>query len=98
MLSAFQLRGASKRKYKLLLAHCCIAGDLPNIVFISFADDTSSGKNSQVPEGSNGEYEDHSGKQWGKEQCIFYLGSCFSAVHPAHFSVTEGKEKAEQLE
>uniref|UniRef100_A0A8B9DGQ0 Fibroblast growth factor receptor-like 1 n=1 Tax=Anser cygnoides TaxID=8845 RepID=A0A8B9DGQ0_ANSCY len=29
-------------------------------------DDTSSGKNSQVPEGSNGEYEDHSGKQWAQ--------------------------------
>ncbi|XP_025065866.1 fibroblast growth factor receptor-like 1 isoform X1 [Alligator sinensis] len=29
-------------------------------------DDASSGKDSQVPEGSNGEYEDHSGKQWAR--------------------------------
>ncbi|XP_064275036.1 fibroblast growth factor receptor-like 1 isoform X1 [Passer domesticus] len=29
-------------------------------------DDASSGKDSQVPEGSNGEHEDHSGKQWAR--------------------------------
>uniref|UniRef100_U3K650 Fibroblast growth factor receptor-like 1 n=1 Tax=Ficedula albicollis TaxID=59894 RepID=U3K650_FICAL len=29
-------------------------------------DDASSGKDSQVPEGSHGEYEDHSGKQWAR--------------------------------
>lgn len=99
MSSAFQLHSVCRRKYKLPSSHCCTAGDLPNIfIFLSVADDTSSGKNSQTPEGSNGEYEDHSGKQWGKEQCEFSFCSWFSVAHPACFSVTEGKEKAEQIE
>ena len=77
MLSMFQLRGASRRKCKLLLSYCCTAGDLLNILpFLCFADDASSGKDSQVPEGSNGEYEDHSGKQWGKEWSRFCSALC----------------------
>lgn len=56
----------------------------------SFADDASSGKDSQVPEGSNGEYEDHSGKQWGKEQCVFFGFPRFLVQCGLH-SVAEGK-------
>lgn len=96
MLSVFQLYGASRRKCKLLLSYCCAAGDLLNIFpFLSFADDASSGKDSQVPEGSNGEYEDHSGKQWGKEQCLFFwvssvLGSVLFTRHVSQL-LTERK-------
>lgn len=89
--SAFQLRGASGRKYKLLLSCCCTAGDLLNLFpILSFADDASSGKDSQVPEGSNGEYEDHSGKQWGKEQRTFFGFRRFLVQCSSH-SVAEGK-------
>lgn len=93
MSSAFQLRGACRRKCKLPSSHCCTAGDLPNIfTFLSVADDTSSGKNSQTPEGSNGEYEDHSGKQWGKEQCVFTFCSC-SVLFTQHVSQLQKERK-----
>ncbi|RMC14446.1 hypothetical protein DUI87_09542 [Hirundo rustica rustica] len=48
-------------------------------------DDASSGKDSQVPEGSNGEYEDHSGKQWGF--CQGDIQGCVNGIwfqHIAH--------------
>lgn len=100
MLSLLQLHGVSSRKCKLFLS-CCAAGDLLNIFpFLFFTDDASSGKDSQVPEGSNGEYEDHSGKQWGKEQCVFcgFPCSLFQCCSRGTFLSCWRRGKAERLE
>ncbi|KAM9142644.1 fibroblast growth factor receptor-like 1 isoform 2-T2 [Pangshura tecta] len=49
-------------------------------------DDASSGKDSPVSEGSNGEYEDHSGKQWERTRSKPIL----TGTHPVNTTVDYG--------